>query len=277
MKHSKFKKCYLTDNLSELSNTYNELAEKYVDLQDKVSKNHLGFSEKANLINLPIEVDNHNRLIYDRDCINENLGKDLYYSKQELIKKNQQLQSFAALIHGLQCTIASYGSAISVRDNMIGELNTRINQYFDDIRALKARENDWEADFERLREEVTKKKESVDDLNKQLEAMSLEKDTISSEYDMLKAEKDSQDVLIEEQATRLNLLQEAKNGLTMRVAELEREVETLKGVITVRNEEKREAIRQLSSSLEHYKSRYEDLRKAYVINKVSAGCFDFLN
>ncbi|GAU42593.1 hypothetical protein TSUD_303090 [Trifolium subterraneum] len=59
------------------------------------------------------------------------------------------------------------------------------------------------------------------------------------------------------------------NMLKLRVEELEKEVSTQNGVISDKDEEKREAIRQLCYSLEHYRNGYRELVRE--INKVYRG------
>ncbi|XP_061356059.1 protein NETWORKED 4B [Gastrolobium bilobum] len=65
--------------------------------------------------------------------------------------------------------------------------------------------------------------------------------------------------LISGSETRLNLV----NELNLKVEELEKEVTRQNAVISDRAEEKREAIRQLCFSLDHYRSGYQELLQAF--------------
>ncbi|PWA57194.1 KIP1-like protein [Artemisia annua] len=104
--------------------------------------------------------------------------------------------------------------------------------------------------------------------------MELEKDGVKSQLDTLHAEKCRQDNIIRELETRLGSLQVEHAGVLslfdnaqLKVTELEREVNMQKEVMSDRAEEKREAIRQLSFSLDHYMSGYKELRQAFVSRK----------
>ncbi|KAI3800041.1 hypothetical protein L1987_35348 [Smallanthus sonchifolius] len=94
----------------------------------------------------------------------------------------------------------------------------------------------------------------------------LKKDGVTAQLDTLRAEKCSHDNLVRELETRLNSIQvehvgvissfdnvqKVINELKLKVMEMEREVVRQREVIADRAEEKREVIRQLSFSLEHY-------------------------
>ncbi|CAN8270085.1 unnamed protein product [Cochlearia groenlandica] len=91
--------------------------------------------------------------------------------------------------------------------------------------------------------------------------------------DILREELRSRDVQIEQMEEYLNqvcvkdteLMSESGTGnnvveeLKARVEELEKQVELQRSVISEREEEKREAIRELCFSLDHYMSKYKDL------------------
>ena len=56
----------------------------------------------------------------------------------------------------------------------------------------------------------------------------------------------------------------------LKVEELEKEVDSQIVLISDGAEEKREVIRQLCFSLEHYRSWYQELRKAFIVHKQHA-------
>ncbi|KAK9070486.1 hypothetical protein SSX86_010888 [Deinandra increscens subsp. villosa] len=205
-------------------------------------------------------------------------------TQQEMALLEKKLDAEKESNMGLQEEVSLCVADISVRDDQITELNTRINQSMYDISLLKsthkAKEYTWNADLEKLQMELREKCQSVDDLNKNMDYLKLKKDGITAQLDTLRADKCSQDNLVRELETRLNSLQlehervlssfdnaqKVADELKLKVAELEREVNMQKEAMSDRAEEKREAIRQLSFSLEHYMSGYKQIRQAYVVS-----------
>ncbi|KAI4306976.1 hypothetical protein L6164_030211 [Bauhinia variegata] len=149
-----------------------------------------------------------------------------------------------------------------------------------------------------LQGEVSRLKEELDEKRHGIESLNKEFDRHKHKYDMLMTEKDGANAkihrLVAEVSSRDNLMEnmerelcqlhsqqaevisvsEARlrlvNDLKLKVEELETEVARQKAVIADRAEEKREAIRQLCFSLEHYRSGYQELRQAFVGHKRQA-------
>ncbi|KAI3704974.1 hypothetical protein L1987_75204 [Smallanthus sonchifolius] len=204
-------------------------------------------------------------------------------TQQEMALLEKQLDSEKESNLGLQEEVSLCVADISVRNNQIAGLNSKITQSMYEISLLKSthktNEDTKNADIERLQMELREKCQSVDDLNKNLDHLKLKKDGASAQLDTLRAEKCSQDNLVRELETHLNSLQlehervllsfdtaqKVTNDLKQKVMELEREVDMQREVMSDRAEEKREAIRQLSFSLEHYMSGYKQLRQAFVV------------
>ena len=135
-----------------------------------------------------------------------------------------------------------------------------------------------------LKEELGRRRHDVEAVNKEF-------DKHKQKYDMLMTEKDGANAkihklmaevsfrdnqitnmerelfqlraqeadLVSVSETRLNLV----NELKLKVEELEKEVTRQNAVISDRAEEKREAIRQLCFSIEHYRSGYQELLQAF--------------
>ncbi|GKA23013.1 NETWORKED 4B-like protein [Tanacetum coccineum] len=202
-------------------------------------------------------------------------------TQQEIASLQKQLGSEIDKNAELQEEVSLCVADISVRNDQITELNTMINQSMSEILLLKstheAKEDTLNADIGRLNMELREKCQVVEALNKYMDALKLEKDGVKAQLDTLHAEKCHQDNVIRELETRLDSLQvehvgvlsaqKDANELKLKVAELEREVNMQREVISDRAEEKREAIRQLSFSLEHYMSGYKELRQAFVSSK----------
>ncbi|KAJ0661743.1 putative protein Networked (NET), actin-binding (NAB) [Helianthus annuus] len=183
---------------------------------------------------------------------------------QTLVDENTNLKECN---RRLQEEVSLYVADISVRNDQITELSRNLDQSM--------------ADIGRLKMEVSEKCRSVNDLNKHLDSLKLKKDEVTAKVDTLRAVKRSQDNLVGELETCLNSIQVEHVGvvssfgnaqkvvdeLKLKVMELEREVVRQREVISDTAEEKREVIRQLSFSLEHYMSGYKQLRQAFIGNK----------
>ncbi|XP_071707829.1 uncharacterized protein [Rutidosis leptorrhynchoides] len=308
----------LEEEIVSLNKKVQTLEDENTKLKNKIQEHELGFeTEKAKVFELQTEVADLDLMISDANLKAEIMEKELLGSNEKLIEAEDEIvmlkhelsskiceetyllqgqlgstQQELALLQkkldsekdknlGLQEEVYSCVADISIRNDQITELHTKIDHFMSEISLLKAKEDTWNADFGRLKMEVTEKSFSVNDLNKKLDALMLEKDGLKAQFDTLQAEKISQGHLVQELETRLKSLQtehvrvlssfdtaqESTNELRLKVLELEKEVEKQREVILVRAEEKREAIRQLSFSLEHYMSGYKELRQAFVGNK----------
>ncbi|KAK0593283.1 hypothetical protein LWI29_034176 [Acer saccharum] len=147
------------------------------------------------------------------------------------------------------------------------------------------RERDMQDEITQLMEGVTEKGNHVEALSKDLDMLKLkhdmlmaEKDEVTAKVNTLMAEASSRDDRIrqmEEHMQRLHMehtdlisgsetSHKLADELRVRVTELEKEVDRQRIIISDRAEEKREAIRQLCFSLEHYRSGYKELREAFL-------------
>ncbi|WCJ20110.1 Kinase interacting (KIP1-like) family protein [Euphorbia peplus] len=193
-------------------------------------------------------------------------------------------ESFLAERSHLQSTI----SRLSERNS---ELDARIEEWESRSKSLEGQLSQilvLQGEISHLRVELGEKSVHVEILNKQL-------DTFKFKYDMLVAEKDGinakvstliadvrlrgnqigqmEEHLREKQMNIAELiagsesLQKQQHVLRMRILELEREVDKQRVELSAGAEEKREAIRQLCFSLEHYRSGYKELCQAFVQHK----------
>lgn len=149
----------------------------------------------------------------------------------------------------------------------------------------EATEKSLNNEIEHLKAEVSDKCDRMEDLSKAL-------GVLKSKYEMLLSERDELNakigILITEVSSiedRMNIMDEHLDHLHMeraelvaetedarklveelssRVKELEKEVEKQRETISEGAEEKREAIRQLCFSLEHYRDGYHQLRQAFI-------------
>ncbi|KAI3831172.1 hypothetical protein MKW92_047310 [Papaver armeniacum] len=147
------------------------------------------------------------------------------------------------------------------------------------------REAEMRSEMERLKAEIVEKGNRLEELNKTLDGLKLNFDTLTAERDDLNAKisslvadvgsRDDKIRPMEEHLHKLHIehvelvsaCEEARKqaeNQTRRLREMEEEVERQRMVIVDAAEEKREAIRQLCFSMEHYRNNYDDLRNAFL-------------
>lgn len=153
---------------------------------------------------------------------------------------------------------------------------------------LEEQEKLWKTKIEQLKADTAESGDRINDLNKSLDALKLKHDTLMSERDELSARvhaliselssRDDQKIQMDKYLHQLRIEQAelvAGAGDARRLVEelrskakqLEEEVERQKGLVSEAAEEKREAIRQLCFSLDHYRNGYNRLRQAFTVHK----------
>ncbi|KAJ7959512.1 Protein NETWORKED 4A like [Quillaja saponaria] len=199
----------------------------------------------------------------------------------------------------LQSAILSLSEEKVLLDSMLKEWELRSESYDHKIRQCGAeileikkvnvsQQMVLQGEINRLKEELCERSNHVEALNKEFDRhkhkydmLMAEKDEVNAKAHKLMAEVSSRDTQImdmERQLCQLRMEQrELISGsettrdlvreLKQKVEELENEVSRLNSMISDRAEEKREAIRQLCFSLEHYRSGYQELLQAFVGHK----------
>lgn len=145
-----------------------------------------------------------------------------------------------------------------------------------------------QGEISQLKEELSIRNESLAALNRNHDELKLKYDMLMAENDeanamvhSLLADKESRESHVHELEGHLQHLQVEKKSLVegserqnkqidelkLRLSELEEEVKMQKTMIEDGAEGKREAIRQLCFSLEHYRSGYQELREAFIGHK----------
>ncbi|EXB56010.1 hypothetical protein L484_018799 [Morus notabilis] len=155
----------------------------------------------------------------------------------------------------------------------------------EEIRKIKAEKSEMEVrlngENEHLKAEAIKKGECIVTLNKSLDSLKTERDGLNAIVSTLKAEVSCKDDRIDQLDKQLQELQKERIALIAeaegihklveetrsRMRDLEEEVERLRAAISEGAEEKREAIRQLCLSIEHYRNGYHRLRQAFMGHK----------
>ena len=167
----------------------------------------------------------------------------------------------------------------------------------EEIRNVKAEKMEMEerltGELVQLRADIVERGDHIENLNKSLDTLTSERDDLNAKVLNLKAEVSSRDDRIDQMDEHLQKLQvehmELMSGmeearklveqLGSRGKELEEEIERQRVMISEGAEEKREAIRQLCFSLEHYRNGYHMLRQAFMGHKlpVLASYITYLN
>ncbi|CAL0307690.1 unnamed protein product [Lupinus luteus] len=145
----------------------------------------------------------------------------------------------------------------------IGEWECRGLSFEDEIRKILSEKTEMEealkSEIEVLKADIETRENSIKDLNVRLDALKLDRDNLKIEVGSLKEDVNSKDCRIEHFDNDLNQLQRQVEELESKAKKLEEEVERQKDEIIERAEEKREAIRQLCFSVEHYRNNYNIL------------------
>ncbi|KAL0382230.1 UNVERIFIED_CONTAM: protein NETWORKED 4A [Sesamum calycinum] len=224
-------------------------------------------------------------------------------SDLEIRKLNSELQdasgNFALEKWQLESSVSKLSESLALHEALTKEQQMQYNFLADQIKKCEAERLEMEktqlalkislqVEIEDLHVELFKKKLLVDTLNKDMDGLKLkydmlmaEKDELNSKLQSLTADlsvRDNQIQCLEHnlhdlhsENKRLSEGSDRANKLTAelksKIDELQKEVEIKAAVISEAAEEKREAIRQLCFSVDHFKSAYAELRHAYVIRK----------
>ncbi|KAK9283902.1 hypothetical protein L1049_012157 [Liquidambar formosana] len=199
----------------------------------------------------------------------------------------------------LQSDVSSLSEEKTLLESRLKEWELRSKSLEYDIRQSEAekmeminlhetRESGLQGEIKLLKVQQAERDDLVEALNKNLDMLKLKYDTLVAEKDEANAKVHA---LIAEASSRNNLIRKLEEHLNQsqikhmelvagcdskqklvdevrsRLVELETEVERQRVLISEGAEEKREAIRQLCFSLEHYRSGYKELRQAFIGHK----------
>ncbi|OMP02279.1 Prefoldin [Corchorus olitorius] len=170
-------------------------------------------------------------------------------------------------------------------EEQLREWESRGRSLEDEIRIIVNEKGELEerlhSEIELLKVEIAERGDCIKSLNENLETLKSERDELKAKIDSLKAEVSSRDDQIGEMDKHLHQLHmehveliasaegehKMVQELQARAKELEDEIERQRIAILEGAEEKREAIRQLCFSLEHYRNDYDRLRQAFMGHK----------
>ncbi|XP_073040344.1 protein NETWORKED 4A-like [Primulina eburnea] len=277
----------------EVSNLRQELINKdgsIQNLQDQLktaSKDVSGWKtklekEKREVSKILDRIARYKNNLSDRDQEIRGLKEAMSNANKSLSEENDQLQAQITRILKERTYLEDNLKEMDLRCQFLEEDMRRVKFEKDELQVIfEAQIRQWKAD-------ITKKDAQLEELNRNLETLELENNTLMAEKDDLNSkvaalaeEIHSKEDYVDQIKNELNKLQmehvelisgaeAARNTvkeISLKVEELETEVERQKGIILEGAERKREAIRQLCFSLEHYRSGYHELRMAVVGHK----------
>ncbi|XP_057513679.1 protein NETWORKED 4A-like isoform X1 [Actinidia eriantha] len=198
----------------------------------------------------------------ERDQEIRRLNETISSANQSLSEENTQLQAEISKLLKEQTYL----------DDNLKEWELRCQSLEEEVRRVKAGKTEMQV---LLQTEIEQLKVAFES---EYEILIAKKDELNAKITTLVAEVSSRDDRIEHMDLHLKQLhmehveliagaegaRRLVEELRSRVKELEEEVEKQREVISVGAEEKREAIRQLCFSLEHYRIGYHRLRQAFV-------------
>ncbi|KAL3341788.1 hypothetical protein AABB24_026022 [Solanum stoloniferum] len=253
--------CYLADQL-EITQ------EELILLKGKLE------SEERRASELHEGVMRYKADISDRDQEIRRINAVLDETQQNFCMQKEQFQSQMSSLSDQQALQEARTEQLEMQNRSLERKASQCGARMVEMKTLhEVQEIKWKAEIECLKMEINKKGEEVQALNKVLDKLKLDYDTVVAEKDeehakvqTLGAEVISRDVQIQELEDHLKQLiagsesaQKSIEELRLKVEELQNEVERQTLLISDRAEEKREAIRQLCFSLEHYRIGYKEL------------------
>lgn len=233
--------------------------------------------EKREVSKLQDRIARYKSNLSDRDQEIRGLKESISNANKALAEENMQLEG----------EITKLLKERTYLEDNIKEMDLRCQSLEEDVRRTAAGKEEMEmllkSEIEQLKFTIAERDSHIEELNRSLDTLSQKYDVLVTEKDALNArvacldeELSSKDDQIDQMNNHLHqlhiehvaLISETEGarkmveGLRSRVKELEREVERQKEIVLEGAEEKREAIRQLCFSLEHYRNGYQRLRQA---------------
>lgn len=243
-------------------------------------------SGRKKVLELEDSIVRYKANVSDRDTEVRELKVALHDAQEQFSQEKAQLQSDITSLSEKQTLFDATLKNWELRTKTLENEMRQCEAEKVEMKGLHvAQEMALQSEINRLKEELAERNENVCILNKDLDRLKLkydmlmaEKDGINAEVHQLRAEVSSRDDQICQMEENLCQLQrehaeliagsesarEVVDGLRLRVEELEKEVDRQRVLISDRAEEKREVIRQLCFSLEHYRSGYQELRQAFI-------------
>ncbi|KAI4307779.1 hypothetical protein L6164_030927 [Bauhinia variegata] len=232
-------------------------------------------SEKRESTKLQERIARLKTSLSDRDNEIRDLKTEVSDAEQKIFPEKAQLKTEMSKLLEERTSL----------QEQIREWECRGRCFEEEIRKINSEKRGMEktlkGEIELLKADILERDNIIKDMTVSLDALKLERDHLKAEVGSLKGELNTKDEKIEKLDEHLNLLQmehkqliagmeEASRRLEemkSRAKQLEEEAERQTTLMLESAEEKREAIRQLCFSLEHYRNENNRLRKALTGNK----------
>lgn len=243
-----------------------------VDLEVKLE------SEKRQIDELQESVNNYTAELSDRDLVIQKLNADLQDASGSFALEKWQLES----------SVSKLSESLMHHEGRANELQKQCESLEAEKIEIIRKQEALQDNLECVKTELSEKNSLVDTLNKNLDELKLNHDTVMAEKNGVEAKlqilntdlsvRDEQiqrmeNILLELQSENEKLHEGAHSAnkitaeMKSRIAKLEKEVKMQAVMISDTAEGKREAIKQLCFSLDHFRSAYHELREVYSIRK----------
>ncbi|MFS7987167.1 putative protein Networked (NET), actin-binding (NAB) [Helianthus anomalus] len=231
----------------ELGSSSN-LQEKLVSAQKEIAswKSKLE-KEKREVLKLQDRITRYKTNLSDRDREIRAMRETLSNANKTLSEENMQLHEQVTKLLKERVLL----------DDMIKEWDLRCQISDEELRRMKIVKIDLEGEMEKLKVENNELVVKVNELDLALTLKDDQIDGLGKHLDQLHLEH-------VEVVDRIEKSNKSIDELTFRSEELDKEVSRQEEVIKEQAEEKREVIRQLCFSLEHYRDGYQMMRQAFV-------------
>ncbi|CAK8566115.1 unnamed protein product [Lathyrus sativus] len=226
--------------------------ERHEQLQDQLNLAHketdkwktMFNSEKRDNIELQERVSRLKTSLVEREHEMIELQERVSGLKTSLVEKEHEIKDLKGIL------------SESKQKNLFekSKLKTKVCKLLEQHNHMEERLRD---EIEMLKREIHERNDNIVDLNVRLGGLILERDNLNEEVGLLKEEMNSRGKEIEKANRHVVELES-------RAKELDDEIERHKIEILEGAEEKREVIRQLCFSLEHYRNGYNVFRKAFI-------------
>lgn len=213
-------------------------------LKAKISDAHKNFSEEKILLQSELsglleQNTKLNAVVEEFETQIRSLQNEIYCCKSEKI----EMQAFHdAQVINLQGDNGNIKAEVKAKTVEVEAANKTLDMLKLKYDMLMANKDVLEAKVENLNAELSSRNDEIQEMNNNLYQLQLEKVEMIAESERARKHTDE---------------------LKEKVVELQNEVDRQVTVISDRAEEKREAIRQLCFSVEHYRNGYQELRRAF--------------
>ncbi|GMN41122.1 hypothetical protein TIFTF001_010330 [Ficus carica] len=241
-------------------------------------------SERRQVLELEERIARYIADVSDRDLEIEKLNVALHDVEEQFSQEKVQLQSdFLSLSEKQVLLDMEFQEWVlktkELEDKILASESEKMEMqrlHLAQVMALQDENNGLKVELDQRREHVEVLNKDFDRCKLKYDMLMAEKDGLNAKVDTLMANVSARDDQIHQMERHLsqscqkheeliNASQSAQklvDELNLRVAELQKEVDRQRVEISNGAEEKREAIRQLCFSLEHYRSGYQELRQA---------------